>query len=87
MNNRRRRIALGVTILVLPAFGPATTTFAAAKLHIVAKQTAVGGFAIAMAAGTANAPGHLELVLTATPHQRATMSWVLVCTENSGGVG
>ncbi len=79
--------------LAIAAFGMVGGTASAAprhhvtKMHMVAKQSASGGYAVAMAAGNSFAPAHLELVLSASPRQSATVSWDLVCTEHSGGIG
>jgi hypothetical protein len=40
-----------------------------------------------MESGTTTHPGRQELVITAKPHQAGLVTWELICTENSGGVG
>jgi hypothetical protein len=80
-------LVLGLAVASLVLGAPAAAAGAATPMHVVAKQTAVGAYAVAMGAGNATRPARMELVLTAKPRQAAEVSWDLVCTENSGGVG
>ena len=62
-------LVLGLAVASLVLGAPAAAAGAATPMHVVAKQTAVGAYAVAMAAGNATRPARMELVLTAKPRR------------------
>ncbi|MDA8297278.1 MAG: hypothetical protein M0004_11955 [Actinomycetota bacterium] len=73
---------LGADLTVKKASAPAN-----GDLRVIAQGHAAGDYAIAQASGTANAPHRIAIAVSATPPQSGTVSWNLVCSEKSGGVG
>lgn len=58
-----------------------------ASLAEIASGRASGDYAVAQASGTVAGPSQIELRVSATPAQSATVSWTMLCAETGGGAG
>ena len=73
------KIAVVVPVLVLAAVPGAA--MGASK---IGSASASGDYAIALASGTAENPGTINVRVTASPRQRVSVSWTMVCSKGLG---
>mgnify|MGYP001138615989 CR=1 FL=1 len=73
------RKGIGVMAAVL-LFMPATT----AEARVIGKASARGGYAVAVAAGSATKPKWVKVTVSTSPRQRAAGNWLIVCAKGFG---
>jgi hypothetical protein len=59
------------------------TAAMAARVHTFAHKSASGDFAIALAGGTVKHPGRITVKVTASPRQRVSVTWNMVCGKGT----
>lgn len=57
---------------------------AAASAKTIGRASASGDYAIAVASGNAKHPRRVYVKVTSSPHQRAMVSWTMVCSRGYG---
>jgi hypothetical protein len=76
---------LAIAALLVMALATAGTIGATqAALRVIARKSASGDFAVALASGRANKPTALYLRVLARPNQRVDANWTMVCSKGLG---
>jgi hypothetical protein len=57
---------------------------AVASARVIGSEKASGDYAVAVASGNASHPHSLWVKVTATPRQRVSVSWFVVCSKGFG---
>lgn len=73
-------IAMAITA-VLATSAPAIASVPSARAHRFGSCRSSGDFAICIASGTAHHPGKIRVHVGASPRQRVTVSWNMVCSR------
>ena len=84
MFRRLRRLAGGVLVSALVAFGVAAATAAAASASTVGTCTAQGDYATCVASGSVNDPITIDVTVTSSPDQPVYVAWDDTCSQGLG---
>jgi hypothetical protein len=78
-----RLIALGS----LPVLAVALAAAPSAEAKPIDTGSASGDYAIAQASGNVKKPGTIRVKVTASPRQKVSVNWTMVCSQPDGGAG
>jgi hypothetical protein len=84
MMRRLRRLAGGVFVSALLAFGGVAATAAVANASTVGTCTAQGDYAICDASGSVNDPITIDVTVTSSPDQPVSVNWDDTCSQGLG---
>jgi hypothetical protein len=73
--------SLTATLVIVAVVAPLAL---AASSKVIARETASGDYAIAIAAGSATRPHVVEVKITASPNQRVSGAYTIVCSKGFG---
>ena len=77
-------VGAGVGTVAVASDSPEPSATMARKAKTIASGRASGDYAIAQATGEAKSPRTIKLRVTATPSQRVSVAWTMVCVEGMG---
>ena len=84
MMRRLQRLAVGVLVSALVAFGGVAVTAAAANASTVGTCTAQGDYATCVASGSVNDPITIDVTVTSSPDQPVYVAWSDTCSQGLG---
>lgn len=72
-----------ICLIVALASLASATLAPLANAKTIAKGHASGDYAVTQAAGTVKRPGTIRVKVTASPRQKVSVSWTMVCTKGT----